>query len=136
MCYSIRNVILGPNTMKTYTLDQLRNFTSEQINDIQRPIDIDAQNYADSYKEALKFLSPEDFAQLKEYFTDTMEKYRLIYKAIVQTFKNEHNAGYPEFIYNIPQRRQYRNKQKRSQMPIFYTPSCPLQHLNAPLFKH
>lgn len=101
MCYSIRNVILGPNTMKTYTLDQLRNFTSEQINDIQRPIDIDAQNYADSYKEALKFLSPEDFAQLKEYFTDTMEKYRLIYKAIVQTFKNEHNAGYPEFIYNI-----------------------------------
>ena len=75
--------------MKTYTLDQLRNFTSEQINDIQRPIDIDAQNYADSYKEALKFLSPEDFAQLKEYFTDTMEKYRLIYKAIVQTFKKD-----------------------------------------------
>ena len=87
--------------MKTYTLDQLRNFSSEEINEIQRPIDIDAQNYAEEKKSELYFLKDSDFNQLKEYFTDTMEKYRLIYKAIVQCFKRGRNTGYPEFIYNI-----------------------------------
>ena len=87
--------------MKTYSLDQLRNFSSEEINEIQRPIDIDAQNYADEKRNELTFLKDSDFVQLKEYFTDTMEKYRLIYKAIVQCFKRGRNTGYPEFIYNI-----------------------------------
>ena len=87
--------------MKTYRLDQLRNFNAEQINEIQHPIDLDAQNYADEKKDELYFLKNSDFEQLKEYYTDTMEKYRLIYKAIVQAFKTETSAGYPEFIYNI-----------------------------------
>ena len=79
--------------MKTYRLDQLRNFNAEQINEIQHPIDLDAQNYADEKKDELYFLKNSDFEQLKEYYTDTMEKYRLIYKAIVQAFKTETSAG-------------------------------------------
>ena len=87
--------------MKTYSLDQLRNLTSEEINDIQRPIDLDAQAYADEMRSKLSFLRDSDFEQLKEYYTDTMEKYRLIYKALVHSFQTNTSPGYPEFIYNI-----------------------------------
>lgn len=87
--------------MKTYTLDQLVNLDSGGIDIVQKNNDIDAQNFLEEKKEELSFLSPREFEQLKEYYTDTMEKYRLIYEAIVSGFSTPNNPGFPEFIYNI-----------------------------------
>ena len=88
--------------MKTYTLSQFAKFGFEQTNDIQRSIDEDAQAYIEENLEELKkYLTDEDIAHLKEYYSDTMEKYRLLHKAIVCNFDTEENPGYPKEIFNI-----------------------------------
>ena len=87
--------------MKTYTLDQLINLDSGGIDIVQKNNDTDAQNFLEEKKEELSFLSPREYEQLKEYYTDTMEKYRLIYEAIVSGFSTSNNPGFPEYIYNI-----------------------------------
>ena len=63
--------------MKTYTPDQLVILDSGQIDQVQKSIDGDALAFLDDKKEELDFLNPEEQAHLKEYYTDTMEKYRL-----------------------------------------------------------
>ena len=87
--------------MKTYTMDQLVTFNSEQIDQIQKSIDNDALAYLEEQSAGLSFLSAKDRMYLEEYYTDTMEKYRLLYEAIVSGFSTTHNAGFPENIYNI-----------------------------------
>lgn len=87
--------------MKTYTADQLVKLDSEVIDQLQKSIDSDALSYLDEHQEELSFLTSEEQTHLREYYTDTMEKYRLIYEAIVSGFKTETNPGFPEFIYNI-----------------------------------
>lgn len=66
--------------MKTYTPDQLVILDSGQIDQVQKSIDGDALAFLDDKKEELDFLNPEEQAHLKEYYTDTMEKYRLLSK--------------------------------------------------------
>ncbi len=87
--------------MKTYTADQLVLFNSEQINQVQKSIDNDALAFLAEQDGELSFLSTEDKEHLKEYYTDTMEKYRLLYEAIVSGFSTPSKPGFPEFIYNI-----------------------------------
>ena len=87
--------------MKTYTLDQLSNFSSEQIDQIQQGIDNDISEYLAEHEEELSILKPREMDELKGSYTNTMENLRLIQKAIVACFKTENSAGYPEFIYNI-----------------------------------
>ena len=88
--------------MRTYSLDQFAKFEFAQINDIQRSIDEDALAYIDSLIDALsQVLPPKSIKRLKEYYTNTMEKYRLIHKAIVSNFDTEENPGYPKDIFNI-----------------------------------
>lgn len=87
--------------MKTYTLDQLSNFSSEQIDQIQQGIDNDISEYLAEHEEELSILKPREMDELKGSYTNTMENLRLLQKAIVACFKTESSAGYPEFIYNI-----------------------------------
>ena len=87
--------------MKTYTMDQLVTLNSEQIDQIQKSIDTDALSFLQQQNEELSFLTAHDYDHLKEYYTDTMEKYRLIYEAIVSGFSSPYNTGFPEDIYNI-----------------------------------
>ncbi len=87
--------------MKTYTMDQLVSFNSEQIDQIQKSIDNDALSFLEEQKANLSFLNTREYNHLKEYYTDTMEKYRLIYEAIVSSFSSPYNTGFPENIYNI-----------------------------------
>lgn len=91
-----------PQVMRTYSLDQFAKLEYEQINDIQRSIDEDAQAYIDEKLEELRqFLSEEEIQCLRNNFTNTMEKCRLIHKAIVCVFDTEENPGYPKDIFNI-----------------------------------
>ena len=87
--------------MKTYTLDQLSNFSSEQIDQIQQGIDNDVSEYLAEHEEELSILKPREMDELKGSYTNTMENLRLLQKAIVACFKTDSSAGYPEFIYNI-----------------------------------
>jgi len=87
--------------MKTYTPDQLVILDSGQIDQVQKSIDGDALAFLDDKKEELDFLNPEEQAHLKEYYTDTMEKYRLLYEAVVSGFATPNSTGFPEYIYNI-----------------------------------
>lgn len=87
--------------MKTYTADQLVSLDSEQISQIQTAIDNDALALIEEKADELSFLDNKQLKHLKEYYTDTMEKYRLIYEAIVAGFTTPNKPGFPEFIYNI-----------------------------------
>lgn len=87
--------------MKNYTADQLVKLDSEQIERIQKSYDVESLEYIDTQKEDLQILSPEINKHLREYYTDTMEKYRLLYEAIVHAFETPSKPGFPEYIYNI-----------------------------------
>ena len=87
--------------MLTYTPDQLVKLNSEEIDILQKSNDAAALEHINSQKEQLSFLSNEQFSHLQEYYTDTMEKYRLLYEAIVSGFSSPTKPGFPEFIYNI-----------------------------------
>ena len=87
--------------MKTYSADQLVKMGSEQIEQLQQNCDEDALNYIEEKTDQLRFLGTKDLSHLKEYYTDTMEKYRLLYDAFVQALSNEYKIGFPEHIYNI-----------------------------------
>ncbi len=88
--------------MRTYTLAEFTKYNYEEINKIQNGIDDIAQTYIDEKIEELKkVLPPKDIEQLRNYYSKTMEKYRLIHKAIVCNFDTEENPGYPREIFNI-----------------------------------
>lgn len=87
--------------MKNYTADQLVKLDSEQIERIQKNYDSESLEYIDAQNENLNFLSPSVNRHLREYYTDTMEKYRLLYEAIVYAFETPSKPGFPEYIYNI-----------------------------------
>lgn len=87
--------------MKTYTPAQLVNLDFEQIDQVQKGIDSDALAYLEERQAELSFLSEEERTHLLEYYTDTMEKYRLLYEAIISGFSTPTKPGFPEFIYNI-----------------------------------
>ena len=87
--------------MKTYPANLLGKLDSEQINIIQQNCDKDALEYLDEKDVEMPFLNAEDKEHLREYYTDTMEKYRLLYEAIVSGFSTPHKTGYPESIHNI-----------------------------------
>ncbi len=87
--------------MKTYTPDQLVKLSSEQIDIIQKSNDNAALDYIAEHKSDLDFLSVEQFEHLEEYYSDTMEKYRLLYEALVAGFSTPRKPGFPEYIYNI-----------------------------------
>lgn len=87
--------------MITYTPDQLVKLNSEEIDILQKSNDAISLEYLDEQKNDLTFLNNEQITHLKEYYTDTMEKYRLLYEAIVSGFATPTKPGFPEFIYNI-----------------------------------
>lgn len=87
--------------MKNYTAAQLVKLDSEQIDKIQKSYDTESLEFIESQEDDLSFLSSEENKHLREYFTDTMEKYRLIYEAIVSAFETSSKPGFPEYIYNI-----------------------------------
>ncbi|MBR2273232.1 MAG: hypothetical protein IJ864_00115 [Alphaproteobacteria bacterium] len=87
--------------MQTYTADQLVKMGSEQIDQIQSNCDSDALDYITEKTDELTFMTKTDINNLKEYYTDTMEKYRLLYEAFVYGLSTEQKPGFPEHIYNI-----------------------------------
>lgn len=87
--------------MTTYTPDQLIKLSSDEIDIIQKSNDKSDLEFIEDHKAELSFLSPQRLEDLKENFTDTMEKCRLIYEAIVSGFSTPTKPGFPEFIYNI-----------------------------------
>lgn len=87
--------------MKTYPADLLSKLDSEQINIIQQNCDKDALDYLEQKNDDMPFLNAEDKKHLREYYTDTMEKYRLLYEAIVSGFSTPNKTGFPEAIHNI-----------------------------------
>ena len=87
--------------MITYTPDQLVKLNSDEIDILQKSNDTAALEHISDKKEELSFLNKEQLDHLKEYFTDTMEKYRLLYEAIVSGFSTPTKPGFPEFIYNV-----------------------------------
>lgn len=87
--------------MKTYTADMVVKLDSEQIGQIQQGNDTEALDYLEQKKDELSFLNSAEQQHLKEYYTDTMEKYRLLYEAIVSGFATSNTPGFPEYIYNI-----------------------------------
>ena len=89
--------------MKTYRASQLVKWGSgsEQVDEIQHGCDSSALSRIEERKEDLAFLSNYEWEHFKEYFTDTMEKYRLLYDAIVTVMSSKHKTGYPEHIYSI-----------------------------------
>ncbi len=87
--------------MKIYTLDQLVNLDSGGINIVQKNNDTDAQNFLKTKKKDLSFLSTAEYEEIEEYYTDTMEKYNLIYNAVISAFSTTNAPQFPENIYNI-----------------------------------
>ena len=87
--------------MKTYTAAQLVQIGAEQIDNIQKNCDADALEYIEEKKEDLSFLKSIEKDNLCEYYRETMEKYRLLYKAFVLGLKTEQKSGFPEHIYSI-----------------------------------
>lgn len=87
--------------MKTYTANQLVKLAPEQIYTLQKSNDNDAREYIKEHLDELKFLSPQQIENLIWYYTDTMEKCRYTYEAIVSGFSTPHKPGFPEFIYGI-----------------------------------
>ncbi|MCM1323591.1 MAG: hypothetical protein NC218_05470 [Acetobacter sp.] len=87
--------------MITYTPDQLVKLSSDEIDILQKSNDTTALEYLKDQDRELSFLNQDQIAHLKEYYTDTMEKYRLLYEAIVSGFSTPTKPGFPEFIYNI-----------------------------------
>lgn len=87
--------------MLTYTPDKLVKLSSEEISLIQKSNDLSDLEYICEHEKDLSFLSSQDLQNLKENFTHTMEKCRLIYEAIVSGFSTPAKPGFPEFIYNI-----------------------------------
>lgn len=87
--------------MITYTPDQLIKLSSEEIDILQKSNDTAAQEYLAEQKEIIKFLNKDTLSHLKKYYTKTMEKYRLLYEAIVSGFSTARKPGFPEYIYNI-----------------------------------
>lgn len=94
-------VFKGTLKMKTYSADQLVKLDSEQIHQLQNNCDADALEYLDEKENELSFLNSKEKEHLREYYTDTMEKYRLLYEAIVTGFSTKNHPGFPEHIYNI-----------------------------------
>lgn len=88
--------------MKTYSLDEFAKYDFSEINKIQSGIDEIAQSYIEEHIEELRKVLPESMIKrLKSYYTNTMEKYRLIHKAVVCNFDTEEHPGYPRDIFNI-----------------------------------
>lgn len=87
--------------MITYTPDQLVKLNSDEIDILQKSNDTAALEFIDSQKEDMSFLNKGQVEHLEEYYTDTMEKYRLLYEAIVSGFSTPTKPGFPEFIYNV-----------------------------------
>ena len=88
--------------MRTYSLSDFAKFDFAEIHEIQNQIDKIAQSYIDKKIKELRSVLPEkDIEQLRCYYSNTMEKYRLIHKAIVCNFDTPEHPGYPREIFNI-----------------------------------
>lgn len=88
--------------MKTYTTDQLVKLNPEQIDQLSKGCDNESLEYIDEHEEKLLEYIPEnELNMLKEYYTNSMEKFRYLCNAIVSCFSRPSNPGFPEFIYNI-----------------------------------
>ncbi len=87
--------------MTTYTASELIEKGPEQIPYLQQLCDDEALNYIEQKAAELGFLSKQDKENLREYYRETLEKYRLLYKAFVIGLKTEQKSGFPEHIYSI-----------------------------------
>ena len=87
--------------LKTYTLDNIRDFSSSSIDSVQEDIDNSALEYIQSREDELKFLNQHEKQMITDSYTNTMETFRLIFRAIVKSFKTENKPGFPENVYNI-----------------------------------
>ena len=87
--------------LETYSLDKVRDFSSSGIDSVQNDIDNTAQEYIKARDEELKFLNKHEKEMLVGSYTNTMETFRLLFKAIVSSFKTETKPGYPENVYSI-----------------------------------
>ena len=87
--------------LNTYTLDTVRDFSSASIDSVQEDIDKTAVEYIKSREDELKFLNDHEKKMIYDSYTNTMETFRLIFNAIVKSFKTENKPGFPENVYNI-----------------------------------
>ena len=87
--------------LNTYTLDTIRDFSSASIDSVQEDIDKTAVEYIKSREDELKFLNDHEKKMIYDSYTNTMETFRLIFNAIVKSFKTENKPGFPENVYNI-----------------------------------
>lgn len=88
--------------MKEYSLNRFTKYSQEDIEFIQKTCDKEDIDYIEQHKEQLlKVMNEKEYNELKENYTNTMEKLRLLITAIVQGFSTKSNPGFPEDIYNI-----------------------------------
>jgi len=87
--------------MTNYTSNQLVDYSTEDIYKAQANEDEANRQKIEEKLAENNILNPQEKIHLLEYYTDTMEKYRLIYNAFVQAFSTGYMPGYPKNIYNI-----------------------------------
>ena len=84
-----------------YTLKQLVDYSTEDIYKAQANEDEENRQYLEEKLAENSLLNKQEKEHLLEYYTDTMEKYRLIYNAFVQAFSQRYMPGYPKNVFNI-----------------------------------
>lgn len=84
-----------------YTLKQLVDYSTEDIYKAQANEDEENRQYLEENLLNNPILNQQEKEHLLEYYTDTMEKYRLIYNAFVQAFSQRYMPGYPKNVFNI-----------------------------------
>lgn len=84
-----------------YTLKQLVDYSTEDIYQAQANEDEANRQYLEEHLAEDSILNTQEKQHLLEYYTDTMEKYRLIYNAFVQAFSHGYVPGYPKNVFNI-----------------------------------
>jgi len=84
-----------------YTLKQLVDYRKEDIYKAQANEDEENRQYLEEKLAENSLLNKQEKEHLLEYYTDTMEKYRLLYNAFVQAFSQRYMPGYPKDVFNI-----------------------------------
>jgi len=84
-----------------YPARQLVKHSIEDIAKAQTNEDEENRQYLKDNLSENSLLSPHEQELILEYYTETMEKYRLIYNAFIKVFSNGYVPGYPKNIYGI-----------------------------------
>lgn len=84
-----------------YTPKQLVDYRKEDIYKVQANEDEENRQYLEENLLNNPILNKQEKEHLLEYYTDTMEKYRLLDIAFVEAFSQRYMPGYPKNVFNI-----------------------------------